>query len=213
MSEDREMNPTGSQIRYGGRYSIGHANGRFRAKRLVALALLFLLALVFFAGCGGGTRGAGPIIKSGSQIARGGDDVPTTGIPEPVLRPSHLPNLKSHRVIVSEMATAETEAQARQTFADLRAGDLYNRLLAEALCTGMGGLAEQDEYVYASQGAWREFLYDYPENYAESVIQSSSLGYLRQEWIGRVDGTMTTWDLAQVHGGVAVRYFNACVVR
>lgn len=221
MSEDQEMNPTGSQIRYGGRYPIGHTSSRSLAKRLVALVLLVLLAFVFFAGCGAGTRGAGTVIKSGPGIVRGVVGVSPSSIPKYVPRPFHLPNPTSHRVIARELATADTEALAevlarqalaRQAFADLRAGDIHDWLLAEALCAGMEGLASQGEDTRASEDAWQEFLYGYPENYAENVVQNASFGYAPLVWIGRVEGMMTAWDLAQVNGNLARMYFDTCVI-
>jgi hypothetical protein len=45
------------------------------------------------------------------------------------------------------------------------------------------------------------------------VVENAALEYLHQDWLNKVDGTMTTWDLAQVNGGVARMYWNACVVR
>ena len=199
-----------------GPYSMGQAYDLPRVRRLTAFVLFALLALVFltgFASCGAATNEARPIIKSGSELVRGTDEVVPHSIPRPVLDSSHLPTSTSYKIVVSELENAETEAQARQAFADLREGDLYDRLLSEALCTGMEGLAEQDESVRASEDAWRDFLYSYPEDYADSVIEEALPSYRYQEWVDKVDGATTAWDLAQVNGRAAQMYWNACVVR
>ena len=96
-----------------------------------------------------------------------------------------------------ELEEAAGSAQeARVAFSTLRNGDLYDRWLAEGICTGMGQVAEQPDDVRFSEEGWRDYLYHFPVNYAQDEAEDLVLEYVRQGWWSRVEEATNAWELA-----------------
>jgi len=99
---------------------------------------------------------------------------------------------------------------APEAFSALRNGDVYDRWLAEGICTGMGQLADQPDEVRFSEEGWRDYLYNFPAVYVQDEAKDRVLEYMRLGWWSRVEEATNAWELAQVSPPLARVYLQAC---
>jgi hypothetical protein len=125
--------------------------------------------------------------------------------PQPIsVRPVDVPSATLTEA-VAELRGATTADDAARGLDDVaQQDDPYGEAIAAALCAGMEKLAEaEDEEATADN--WRDFL-------IESVVEVLGEA-LRPEIVERIDGVLTTWDLAQLNVRAAQVYYDACVRR
>ena len=102
----------------------------------------------------------------------------------------------------AKLSAASNEDDAARGFADLAqqdppAGDA----LTDAICAGMEQLGDQDDDE-ATGDNWRDFLI----GQLEALIP-------QPQAIEKVEGLLSTWDLAQVNANLARVYYQGCVAR
>jgi hypothetical protein len=152
-----------------------------------SISLLLLAAAL--AGCGGGPR-----------------KIPLEPPPRP---PKFTPVVPAASATldgaVAGLRDASTVDDAARAFDDVaQQDDPFGEALASALCAGMEQISELEDEE-ATGDNWEQFLVD---TMVEQVGEES-----RSKVVDKVDGVLTTWELAQVNVRAAQVYWEACVRR
>jgi hypothetical protein len=173
------------------------------------LLTLFCLAL---AGCGPGTReGIRRIddIPRPRSYATESFDIASQSIPRQ--------RTKSLDQIADDLARAaqqRTYLRARETLEELYGGDVYDKALAQALCSGMEQLSEQPDNVRYTQESWEGFLKSAGLGYAKNIAKEYGYQFIDSSaMLNKVDGLLSGWDIAQVSPQTAQIYVRACVLQ
>src|SRR4051794_30501142 len=122
---------------------------------------------------------------------------------EPAINLLRSPTTSENFDAAIERLSATRSAEASSlAFDDLdRQADPLADAMTTALCTGMEQLGGQGDDTTGTD--WGDFLIGQLEAQLPSVPEP--------EIVSKVNGVMTTWDLAQVNGGLARTYYQGCV--